>query len=48
MANRILLVEDDEKYASTLIQAIEDQGHDVTYIENPVTAIAKFVKSPYN
>lgn len=48
MANRILLVEDDEKYASTLIQAIEDQGHDVTYIENPVTAIAKFVKSPYD
>ncbi len=46
--NRILLVDDNDRYANTLKSAIEKNGHEVTYVSSPVEAVSQYVKKPYD
>lgn len=48
MTNRILLVEDNDFYASALKSELKKKGYEVTYVMSPVEAVAKYVKEPYD
>ncbi|WP_413538099.1 response regulator transcription factor [Enterococcus malodoratus] len=48
MKKRIMLVEDDERYAEKLKQAIVHEGYEVTYFNTPIKAVAEFTKNNYD
>ena len=48
MKKRIMLVEDDEKYAEKLMQAIIQEGYEVSYFSTPIKAVADFTKNNYD
>lgn len=48
MRKKILLVEDDEKYADKLKEAIVREGYDVTYVNTPIKAVAEFTKNNFD
>ncbi|MGL9727696.1 response regulator transcription factor [Enterococcus sp. DIV0756] len=48
MGKRIMLVEDDEKYAEKLKQAIIREGYEVSYFSTPIKAVADFTKNNYD
>lgn len=43
-----MLVEDDEKYAEKLKQAIVREGYEVSYFTTPIKAVADFTKNNYD
>jgi len=48
LKKRIMLVEDDEKYAEKLKQAIVNEGYEVAYFNTPIKSVAEFTKSNYD
>ena len=48
MSKRIMLVEDDEKYAEKLQRALLQEGYEVTYLNAPIKAVAEFTKKNYD
>ncbi len=48
LKKRIMLVEDDERYAEKLKQAIVHEGYEVTYFNTPIKAVAEFTKNNYD
>lgn len=48
LKKRIMLVEDDERYAEKLMQAIVHEGYEVTYFNTPIKAVAEFTKNNYD
>lgn len=48
MGKRIMLVEDDVRYAAKLVEALEEVGYEVTFMETPIRAVAEFTKKKYD
>lgn len=48
MNKRIMLVEDDEKYALNLREALIEAGYEVTFMNTPIKAVAEFTKKNYD
>lgn len=48
MKKRIMLVEDDERYAEKLKQAIVQEGYEVSYFNTPIKAVAEFTKKNFD
>lgn len=48
MKKRIMLVEDDERYAEKLKQAIVQEGYEVCYFNTPIKAVAEFTKKNFD